>query len=104
LTSKSGNETITNVTYIGITSARLLVYYFNTKLNFINYSFESGAHSDSRNHDAFDGQGKILAHAFFPQSGGDAHFDEAETWTISSDGKYFVGNIITISLKLPYPF
>ncbi|XP_046638019.1 uncharacterized protein LOC124316241 isoform X4 [Daphnia pulicaria] len=52
----------------------------------IDISFESGSHSDSKDDTPFKGPGEVLAHAFFPQSGGDVHFDEAETWTISSDG------------------
>lgn len=51
----------------------------------IRIRFVSGNHGDGS---SFDGQSGVLAHAFYPppNSGalaGDAHFDEAETWTIN---------------------
>ncbi|XP_039256216.2 matrix metalloproteinase-14-like [Styela clava] len=48
----------------------------------IEIKFAEKAHGDG---DPFDGPSKTLAHAFFPQFGGDAHFDEAEKWAVSAD-------------------
>merc|ERR1719186_942207 len=47
----------------------------------IEIRFETGDHGDD---DPFDGPGNILAHAFFPTFGGDAHFDNEELWTVES--------------------
>lgn len=46
--------------------------------NNIQIKFVKGAHGDCC---PFDGPLGVLAHAFFPGSGGAAHFDNDETWT-----------------------
>ena len=47
----------------------------------IEIRFEKYEHGDG---DPFDGPGGTLAHAYFPQYGGDVHVDDTEYWTISS--------------------
>ena len=47
----------------------------------IEIRFEVGDHGDG---DPFDGPKGTLAHAYYPQYGGDAHFDDTEYWTINS--------------------
>lgn len=51
----------------------------------IEIRFVSGDHGDGS---SFDGPGQVLAHAFYPPPNGgaiagDAHFDEAETWSVA---------------------
>ncbi len=54
----------------------------------INILFASGSHGDDY---PFDGQGRVLAHTFYPAPGnpeplaGDMHFDDAERWRIGAD-------------------
>ncbi|XP_041055730.1 macrophage metalloelastase-like isoform X2 [Carcharodon carcharias] len=51
----------------------------------IEIIFTTGDHGDNND---FDGPGQILAHAFGPGPaiGGDAHFDEDESWVTGSNG------------------
>eukprot|EP00091_Calanus_sinicus_P013508 TRINITY_DN2998_c0_g1_i1.p1 TRINITY_DN2998_c0_g1~~TRINITY_DN2998_c0_g1_i1.p1 ORF type:complete len:252 (+),score=45.95 TRINITY_DN2998_c0_g1_i1:123-878(+) len=51
----------------------------------IEIRFEKYSHGDGN---AFDGPGGVLAHAFYPRFGGDAHFDDSENWSVTP----FVGN------------
>ncbi|GJQ84846.1 putative peptidoglycan binding domain protein [Trypoxylus dichotomus] len=48
----------------------------------IDVGFFSGDHDDAG---GFDGQGQVLAHAYYPIFGGDVHFDEDEDWTSMED-------------------
>merc|ERR1712066_661905 len=47
----------------------------------IDITFQKYEHGDG---DAFDGPGGTLAHAYFPQFGGDVHVDDTEYWSINS--------------------
>ena len=64
-------EEVTNLKFIKKDSGRV----------HIEISFVEGEHGDG---DPFDGPGGTLAHAYFPQFGGDVHMDDTEYWTIDS--------------------
>ena len=61
----------TNLEFVKKTSGRV----------HLDIRFEKRYHGDK---DSFDGNGGILAHAFFPRYGGDVHFDDDEDWTVKS--------------------
>jgi len=48
----------------------------------LDVSFVKGNHGDGN---SFDGPRGVLAHAYFPAYGGDAHFDDAEKWALKNE-------------------
>uniref|UniRef100_A0A0K2UC10 Peptidase metallopeptidase domain-containing protein n=1 Tax=Lepeophtheirus salmonis TaxID=72036 RepID=A0A0K2UC10_LEPSM len=52
----------------------------------IQIDFFRGNHGDGY---SFDGASGVLAHAFFPGSGGNIHFDDAETWQLKKPKRTF---------------
>lgn len=82
-------------------------------------SFVTGDHGDGS---PFDGPSGILAHCFYPPPNGgdiagDAHFDDAETWTVSGSGGFDLESVAahefghglglahsTLSAALMYPY
>ncbi len=64
--------------------------------------FVTGAHGD---HQAMDGPGNLLAHAFFPPPlvvgdgpAGDVHFDETEAWTVRMPMAGNEQDLVTVAL------
>jgi len=77
---KIENEIAKAFQFWGNVSALSFVRHLTATAN-IDIKFASGRHGDGND---FDGLGGTLAHAFFPNYGGDIHFDDDEWWTSES--------------------
>ena len=60
----------------------------------IEIRFDRYEHGDG---DPFDGPGGTLAHAYFPQFGGDMHIDDSEHWSVQSFKVQFAYNLELIN-------
>lgn len=79
-------------------SASALTFtYTNSPRADIVISFKRGAHQDGFD---FDGNGQVLAHAFFPGTGrgGDAHFDNDERWVVDEDNRYDTVSLFSVAV------
>merc|ERR1712131_170041 len=72
-------------------------FLHNDKEGDIKISFHKGYHGDGY---PFDGQGSVLAHAFFPGTGrgGDAHFDADENWSFGESDTEDQTNLFPVAL------
>ena len=79
--SQSAQETAIEEAMFWWRSVSTLSFSEVTSSENITIGFYTGSHGDSS---AFDGAGSVLAHAYYPNYGGDVHFDDDETWSTST--------------------
>lgn len=80
LTNREVDSDVSKAFSMWASASGLTFMKSNARNVHIEIRFENYNHGDE---DAFDGPGGVVAHAFFPEFGGDAHFDNGEHWTVN---------------------